>query len=196
MSILNDKAISALAENDLFLPYFGSKQRQNERGAKAISFGLSQCGYDISLSDKQFIVYDQSCFQSEGFVLDPKNFEDIGYQAPLTKTSDDSFFVLPARSMGLGISRELISIPDHVMILAFGKSTYARCGIILNVTPAEPGWTGHLTMNIANVSPFPVRLYCNEGIGQLVLFDCGEVGEAYSGHYQGQSEMVSVSKVG
>jgi dCTP deaminase len=195
MTILNDKAISALAENDLFMPYFGSKQRQNANGAKAISFGLSQCGYDISLSDKQFIVYDASCYQEQGFILDPKNFDDIGYQAALTQTSDDSFFVLPARSMGLGISRELISIPDHVMMLAFGKSTYARCGIILNVTPAEPGWTGHLTMNIANISPFPVRLYCGEGIGQLVLFDCGEVGEAYSGQYQGQDETVTVSKV-
>jgi dCTP deaminase len=196
MSILNDKAISALAENDLFLPYFGSKQRQNEQGGKAVSFGLSQCGYDITLSDKQFIVYDQSCYQEQDFAIDPKNYEDIGYAAPLVKRNDDCFFVLPPRSMALGISRELISIPDHVMMLAFGKSTYARCGIILNVTPAEPGWTGHLTMNIANISPFPVRLYCGEGIGQLVLFDCGEVGEAYSGHYQNQDEAVTVSKVG
>ena len=196
MSILNDKAIAALAENDLFLPYFGSKQRQNERGAKAISFGLSQCGYDISLSDKQFIIYDQSCYQSKSFVLDPKNFEDIGYQAPLTQTSDDSFFVLPARSMGLGISRELISMPTNTFAICQGKSTYGRCGLIANILPIEPGWSGYLTMSLINPNPFPVRLYCNEGIGQLVLFDCGQVGEAYSGQYQGQDETVTVSKVG
>lgn len=195
MTILNDNAIAALQENDLFMPYFGSKQRQNEKGGKAISFGLSQCGYDISLSDKQFMIYDRASYQPEEFVLDPKNFEDIGYKAILNRTANDSFFVLPSLSMGLGISRELISIPDHVMILAFGKSTYARCGIILNVTPAEPGWTGHLTMNIINPSPFPVRLYANEGIGQLVMFDCGQVGEAYSGHYQNQGAMVTTAAV-
>lgn len=195
MSILNDKAISALAENDLFLPYFGSKQRQNERGAKAISFGLSQCGYDISLSDKQFIIYDQSCFQSEGFVLDPKNFEDIGYQAALTQTSDDSFFVLPARSMGLGISRELISMPTNVFAICQGKSTYGRCGLIANILPIEPGWTGHLTMCLVNPMPFPIRLYANEGIAQVIFYDCGEVGEAYSGHYQNQGAMVTTAAV-
>jgi dCTP deaminase len=195
MSILNDKAISALAENDLFLPYFGSKQRQNEQGGKAVSFGLSQCGYDITLSDKQFIVYDQSCYSDEGFVIDPKNYEDIGYAAPLVKRSDDCFFVLPPRSMALGISRELISMPTNVFAICQGKSTYGRCGLIANILPIEPGWTGHLTMNLINPTPFAIRLYANEGIAQVIFFDCGEVGEAYSGHYQNQGAMVTTAAV-
>lgn len=195
MSIFNDKAISALAENDLFMPYFGSKQRKNERGGKAISFGLSQCGYDISLSDKQFIVYDQSCYQPQDFILDPKDFEDIGRQAPLNRTASDAFFVLPPRAMALGVSRELISMPSHVFAICQGKSTYGRCGLIANILPIEPGWIGHLTMNLINPTPFSMRIYANEGIAQVIFYDCGEVGEAYSGHYQNQGARVTTAAV-
>lgn len=194
MSILNDKAIAALQENDLITPYWGTKQR-TVNGHPAISFGLSQCGYDICLSPDVFRVYDNYCNRPQWNVFDPKAFDDIGRQVELTGSDNGDYFTLPARSMGLGVSLELISMPEHVFALFQGKSTYARCGLIANVMPAEPGWAGHMTMCFVNPGCFDIKLYANEGIAQMILFDCGQVGRAYTGHYQNQGAKVTLAAV-
>lgn len=196
--LLNDTEISKLAENDLFMPYVGEKRRTLDDGTKAISYGLSQAGYDIRLSPDQFLVFDgKSCKGENKPFLDPKlSSPTIPYDAPLVHGVGGSCFILPPHSFGLGVSLELISMPTNVIGICEGKSTYARCGIIINVTPIEPGWSGHLTMHIANPTPFPSRIYANEGIVQIMLVQLSEsVNEAYSGHYQNQGARVQLAAV-
>jgi dCTP deaminase len=194
--ILNDSAISKLAENDILMPYCGEKRRVLNDGRKAVSYGLSQCGYDIRLSPKQFLVFDNSSYQPMDYALDPKEETNAGWEAALVHGERGSFFELPPQSFGLGLSLELFNIPEDVFILFTGKSTYARLGLIVNVTPAEPGWSGFLTMNFINPTPFAIRLYSGEGIAQAVFFNCGKVAQAYTGQYQNQGEVVTTSKVG
>jgi len=195
--LLNDKEISKLAENDLFMPYVGEKCRQLPSGLKAISYGLSQAGYDIRLSSDQFLVFDGKEYRKTSRpTLDPKMAEFHGYEAPLVHGDSGSFFVLPPHSFGLGVSLELISMPANIMGLCDGKSTYARCGIIINVTPIEPGWSGHLTMHIANPTAFPARIYANEGIVQIMLVGLSsDVEQAYTGNYQNQGAKVQLAAV-
>jgi dCTP deaminase len=194
--LLNDKQISKLAENDLFLPYVGSKQRTLDNGTKAISYGLSQSGYDIRLSTVEFLVFESNEDSSPCRILDPKDFQAQPESAELIEYDDGSCaFFLPPHSHGLGTSLELISMPTNVFALCEGKSTYGRCGLIANILPIEPGWSGYLTMCLVNPTPFPIRLYANEGIAQLILFGIEEVGQAYEGLYQRQSAKVQLAAV-
>ena len=195
--LLTDKEISILAENDLFMPYVGEKKRTLDDGTKAISYGLSQAGYDIRLSPDQFLVFDGKHHKGANKpVLDPKLQEASPYHSVLNHGANGSWFILPPHSFGLGVSLELISMPADVIGLCDGKSTYARCGIIVNVTPIEPGWSGHLTMHIANPTAFPARIYANEGIVQIMLVQLSsEVEQAYSGHYQNQGARVQLAAV-
>ena len=187
--LLNDRQISKLAENDLFMPFVGEKRRTLDNGTKAISYGLSQAGYDLRLSDAEFLVFDKTA-KKLTTQLDPKLADDvIPYDAPLVHKDGSSFFLLPPFSYGLGRSHELISMPSNVIGLCDGKSTYARCGIIINVTPIEPGWAGHLTISISNPTPLPVRIYANEGIVQVMLCPIEEVGQAYTGLYQNSTRV-------
>jgi len=198
MPLLSDNQISKFSGFfDIFQPYVGEKRRSLDNGTKAISYGLSQAGYDIRLSPKQFLVFDGDGFYGH-VTLDPKRPDPtIPYEGTLVHCEGSSFFELPAFSFALGTSLELITMPDNVMGQCDGKSTYARCGVIINVTPIEPGWSGHLTMHIANPSPFPVRIYANEGIVQVMLYELDEaVDQPYSGAYQNQGECVTMSKVG
>lgn len=194
--LLNDNQISKLAENDLFLPYVGSKQRTLDNGTKAVSFGLSQAGYDIRLSSIEFLVFNFNEDSTLGDVLDPKSFQIAPDSVDLTEYDDGSCaFFLPPHSYGLGTSLELISMPNNVFALCQGKSTYGRCGLIANILPIEPGWTGYLTMCLVNPTSFPIKLYANEGIAQLVFFGIEAVGQAYEGHYQRQSAKVQLAAV-
>ena len=193
MTLLNDKQIAKLAENDIFLPFVGEKQRELDNGTKAISYGLSQAGYDIRLSSVEFLVFTPDNWAYE---LDAKLFKAEPTEAKLIEQEDGScFFFLPPHSHGLGTSLELISMPNNVFALCQGKSTYGRCGLIANILPIEPGWAGYLTMCFVNPTAFPIRLYANEGIAQLVLFGIEEVGEAYTGAYQNQSARVQLAAV-
>jgi len=195
MTILNDKAISTLAENDILMPYFGTKQRM-VGGHAAISFGLSQCGYDICLSDRSFRVFNGKDFRKDGRpTLDPKLMPTEGVEAPLNHGTEGCWYVLPPHSFGLGISLERFTMPNNVFALVEGKSTYGRCGLIANILPIEPGWNGHLTMCLVNPTAFGIRLYALEGIAQVVFFDCGEVGQAYTGNYQNQDAKVQLAAV-
>jgi dCTP deaminase len=168
-----------------------------DNGTKAISFGLSQAGYDIRLSSVEFLVFTVNSDNDVLWPLDPKRcFEAEPAEAKLVEQADGScFFILPPHSHGLGISLELISMPNDVFALCEGKSTYGRCGLIANILPIEPGWAGYLTMCLINPTDFPIRLYANEGIAQLVLFGIEEVGQAYEGLYQNQTARVRLAAV-
>lgn len=184
--LLNDRQISKLAENDLFMPFVGEKRRTLDNGTKAISYGLSQAGYDLRLSDAEFLIVDKT----SGGILNPKLADDTTpYESVLNHSNGSSFFRLPPFSYGLGRSHELISMPSNVIGLCDGKSTYARCGIIINVTPIEPGWAGHLTISISNPTPLPARIYANEGIVQVMLCPIEEVEKAYTGLYQNSARV-------
>lgn len=196
MTLLNDKQITRLAENDIFLPFVGEKRRKLDNGTKAISYGLSQAGYDIRLSSEEFLVFGLERWDSAPIELDAKHFDTEPTQAALIEQEDGScYFLLPDHSHGLGTSLELISMPNNVFALCEGKSTYGRCGLIANILPIEPGWAGYLTMCFVNPTDFPIRLYANEGIAQLVLFGIEEVGETYSGAYQNQGARVQLAAV-
>jgi dCTP deaminase len=198
MSLLYDKEIQRLAELDVFLPFVGEKRRSLDSGTKAISYGLSQAGYDIRLSPDSFLVFDGKEYKGRDKpTLDPKCMPISGYEAPLNHGKEGSWFILPPHSFGLGVSLELISMPPCIIGLCDGKSTYARCGVISNICPIEPGWSGYLTMCFVNSSAFPVRMYANEGVCQVMLHQLdGDVGQSYAGQYQNQSNVVMLSKVG
>ena len=197
MTLLNDKQIAKLAENDIFMPFVGEKRRTLEDGTKAISYGLSQAGYDIRLSPDHFLVVDGKTVKGTNKgELDAKLFNStIPYEAPLVHSKDGEYFRLPPHSYGLGVSLELISMPSDIMGICDGKSTYARCGIIINVTPIEPGWSGYLTISISNPTAFPARIYANEGIVQVMLMRINEVENAYTGNYQNQGANVQLAAV-
>jgi len=197
MALLNDKEISKLAELDIFQPYVGEKRRTLDNGTKAISYGLSQAGYDIRLSSKQFLVFDGDGLYRH-VTLDPKLSDPtIPYEGALIHHEGSSFFELPAGSFALGTSLELITMPNDVMGLCQGKSTYGRIGLVANILPIEPGWSGYLTMCLVNPTPFPMRIYANEGVCQILLFRLdGDVEQSYTGQYQNQGQEVTLSKVG
>lgn len=197
MTILTDKEISALADLDIFQPYIGEKRRTLDDGTKAISYGLSQAGYDIRLSPKHFLTFTDDGDYRPNLTLDPKLSDPtLPYDETLVHSASGSFYELPPFSFGLGTSLELITMPPNIMGLCDGKSTYARCGIIINVTPIEPGWSGYLTMHIANPTPLPVRIYANEGIVQIMLYKLSsDVGQSYTGHYQNQGATVQLAAV-
>lgn len=193
--LLNDKEISVLAENDVLFPFVGEKTRELENGTKALSYGLGHAGYDLRLSPKGFMIIDNNKSLE---ALDVKAFnQELMYEALVTEENGSSFFVLPPFSYALGVSTELISMPPNIMGICDGKSTYARQGTIINVTPIEPGWSGHLTICIVNPLAFPVRIYANEGIVQVMFVRLSEaVGQSYGdGKYQNQGANVTFAAV-
>ena len=145
-----------------------------------VSYGLSSYGYDIRVSNEYKVFTDvHNC------VVDPKAFNDksfVDIKAP--------YCIVPAHSFALARSVEYFRIPRDVIGLCIGKSTYARCGIVVNITPLEPEWEGHLTLEISNTTPLPAKIYSNEGIAQLVFLGADQVcGTSYKdrkGKYQAQ----------
>lgn len=162
---------------------------------KVISYGLSSYGYDIRLSNKEFKIFRRI----PGQTIDPKNFDSKNLEdSALHFDKYGSYFILPAHSYALGVAVEKITMPSDVIAIAVGKSTYARCGVILGITPSEPGWSGHLTIELSNSSSADVRVYANEGIAQLLFFKGEQCETTYSdraGKYQDQPEQVVFSKV-
>ena len=182
MSTLNDREITELALNHDFISPF-NKSLVTEG---IISYGVSSFGYDVILST-EFKQFRKVKDNGELVIVDPKKgFTEDEYE---TITHENSF-ILPPRSFILGRTVEKFKIPKNVLSICMGKSTYARCGIIVIVTPLEPAWEGTVTLEIFNSSDQPVRIYPNEGICQFIFLTGNEPDTTYAdrkGKYQGQT---------
>jgi dCTP deaminase len=161
--ILNDKQIDQLAREGMIEPYTDHLVRE-EDGHKIISYGLSSFGYDIRISN-EFYIFSNVCGSA---VVDPKNFPEEAMVKRVVQPHDA--IIVPPNTYVLGRSVEYVRMPDDVMTVCIGKSTYARCGIIVNVTPLEAGWEGHVTIEISNSTPLSAKVYAYEGILQVLFF--------------------------
>jgi len=156
MSIKPDHWIREMAKSHGLIEPFIEKQIRHE----AVSYGLSSYGYDIRVSD-EFKVFTNLY----NTVVDPKNFAENAFVNLRTQEC-----IIPPNSFALARSVEYFRIPRNILTICLGKSTYARCGIIVNVTPFEPEWEGHVTLEISNTTPLPAKIYANEGIAQVIFF--------------------------
>ncbi|AFZ60919.1 dCTP deaminase [Anabaena cylindrica FACHB-243] len=192
--IKNDIWITEMAKKGMISPFEPSLVRHFEE-LPVISFGLSSFGYDIRLSHEDFRIFKHI----PGTVVDPKNFNAENLEQTKLHTDENgSYFILPAHSYGLGVALERLEIPDNITVICIGKSTYARCGIIANVTPAEAAWRGYLTLELSNASSADCRIYANEGIVQLMFLEgapCAVNYEARQGKYQDQLGVVTLARV-
>lgn len=167
MSIRPDSWIKTMAkEHNMIEPFCENLVRQTEKThQKVVSYGLSSYGYDIRVAD-EFKVFTNV----HNSIINPKEFQDDSF----VEIKRD-ICVVPPNSFALARSIEYFRIPRNVLTLCLGKSTYARCGIIVNVTPFEPEWEGHVTLEISNTTPLPAMIYANEGIAQVIFFESKEV---------------------
>jgi dCTP deaminase len=177
MSILADKSIRELAQNHGMIEPF--LERQHRDGV--ISYGLSSYGYDARVA-REFLIFTNV----DSAIVDPKQFDEKTFVR-----REVDVCIIPPNSFVLARTVEYFRIPRDVMVICLGKSTYARCGIIVNVTPLEPGWEGHVTLEFSNTTPLPAKIYAGEGACQF-LFLRGDVPceVSYSdrkGKYQGQT---------
>lgn len=192
--ILNDTQIATLARKGMIRPFTQKLVRQ-AAGRPILSHGLGSFGYDLRLSPKEFKIFRHV----PGKVVDPKNFSPASLEpAELHRDAHGRFFILPGRSYGLGVAIERLHLPENVSALCLGKSTYARCGIIANVTPAEAGWQGHLTLEFSNASAADCRIYAGEGIVQMVFLQgepCQTSYAARAGKYHRQTDRITLPRV-
>jgi dCTP deaminase len=180
MGLKNDAWIRRMAmEHRMIEPYVENQVRNG-----VISYGISSYGYDIRVTD-EFKIFTNV----HSAVVDPKHFNPdsfVDFQGDVC--------VIPPNSFVLARTIEYFRIPRNVLTLCIGKSTYARCGLIVNVTPFEPEWEGYVTLEISNTTPLPARIYANEGIAQVLFFEADEVCEiSYAdrkGKYQAQKDIV------
>lgn len=192
--IKNDRWIHQMAMEGMIQPFEPQLIRRTDSNP-VISYGLSSYGYDLRLSPKDFRIFRHI----PGTVVDPKNFSPANLEAaPLHRDDHGEFFILPAHTYGLGVALERIEVPDNVTVICIGKSTYARIGLIANLTPAEAGWRGNLTLEFSNSSSADCRIYANEGVVQLLFLEgapCEVSYETRRGKYQDQPEQVTLAKV-
>jgi dCTP deaminase len=180
MSVKNDGWIRKMArERDMINPFAESQVREG-----VISYGVSSYGYDLRVAD-EFKIFTNV----NSTIVDPKQFDEksfVEFRGPVC--------IVPPNSFALARSVEYFKIPRSVLTVCLGKSTYARCGIIVNVTPLEPEWEGYVTLEISNTTPLPARVYSNEGLCQIVFFESAELCETSykdkKGKYQAQQGIV------
>lgn len=161
-----------------------------------ISYGVSSYGYDIRLSPSEFKVFKHV----PGTVVSPKSFSlDNLEDCQLKKDEEGEYFIIPANSYALGVALERLEIPRNITVLVIGKSTYCRCGIIVNVSPVEAEWKGHLTLEFSNSSSTDCKVFANEGICQLLFFEsdspCNVSYEDRHGKYQNQQHCITLPRV-
>ena len=160
-----------------------------------LSYGCSSFGYDLRLSGKEFLVFRHV----PGMVMNPKRFNPANLEPVALHHDDDGeYFILPGHSYGLGVALERLKVPENITVICLGKSTYARMGIIINTTPAEASWEGHLTLEFSNSSGADCRIYANEGICQLLFFEgdpCETTYQDRLGKYQNQPERVTLARI-
>lgn len=164
MGLLSDRAINELAEKKKMIEPFANKLVRELQGKKIVSYGLSSYGYDLRVHD-EFKVFT-NVYNS---IVDPKNFKADAFVSIKGDTC-----IIPPNSFALARSVEYFRIPRNILTLCIGKSTYARCGIIVNVTPFEPEWEGYVTLEISNTTPLPAKIYAGEGLAQVLFFKTEE----------------------
>ena len=180
MSIKSDHWIRRMAtEHDMITP-FEPLQVRTANGDKVVSYGTSSYGYDVRCSD-EFKVFTNI----HSATVDPKAFDEQSF----VDVRND-VCIIPPNSFALARTIEYLKIPRSVLTICLGKSTYARCGIIVNVTPLEPEWEGHVTLEFSNTTTLPAKIYANEGIAQMLFFEsdeeCATSYRDRRGKYQGQ----------
>ena len=161
MSVLSDKWIKKMAKEEKIIFPFVSKQVRKGK----ISFGLSSYGYDARVSN-EFKIFTNV----NSTTVDPKKFKMDGFVTKKSKVC-----IIPPNSFALARTVEYFKIPENIMVICLGKSTYARCGIIVNVTPLEPGWEGYVPLEFSNTTPLPAKIYANEGVAQFVFIKGNEI---------------------
>lgn len=181
MTILSDFSIAELAlKQKMIEPFVENQVKVDEKGAKIISYGNSSYGYDARVSN-EFKIFTNI----DSAIVDPKNFSDNSF---VNRTQD--VCIIPPNSFALARTVEYFRIPKDVLVVCVGKSTYARCGIIVNVTPLEPGWEGHVTLEFSNTTPLPAKIYAFEGACQFLFFKgdkpCKTSYDMRAGKYMGQ----------
>lgn len=195
MSVLADWEIRELAEEKGMIEPFVQNLISEDNGRRILSYGLSSYGYDIRLSPKQCLIFGRI---SEG-ECDPKDFKpDILKPSDLLEDEKGEYFLLPPYGYCLGVAQERLKLPRDVTVVAVGKSTYARSGILVNITPAESGWEGYLTLEISNCTGLFNRIYANEGITQLLFYrgnPCHTTYQDRKGKYQDQPKSVVFPQV-
>jgi len=182
MSIKSDLWIRRMAESDRMIePFEPDQVRAAADGERCISYGTSSYGYDVRCA-RDFKIFTNI----NSAIVDPKRFDENSF----VDFSGD-VCIIPPNSFALARTVEYFRIPRNVLTICLGKSTYARCGIIVNVTPLEPEWEGHVTLEFSNTTPLPAKIYANEGVAQFLFFESDEVCEhSYAdraGKYQGQT---------
>ena len=167
-------------EQGMIEPFEPGQMRESENG-RIISYGTSSYGYDVRCST-HFKIFTNI----NSAVVDPKDFASESFV-----DFEGDVCIIPPNSFALASTVEYFRIPRSVLTICLGKSTYARCGIIVNVTPLEPDWEGHVTLEFSNTTPLPAKIYANEGVAQMIFFESDEVCETSykdrGGKYQGQT---------
>ena len=181
MTIKSDRWIRRMVQEQGMIEPFEPGQVRSADAGKVISYGTSSYGYDVRCA-ADFKVFTNI----NSAVVDPKAFDANSF---VNFETDEC--IIPPNSFALARTVEYFRIPRNVLTVCLGKSTYARCGIIVNVTPLEPEWEGHVTLEFSNTTPLPARIYANEGVAQMLFFESDEVCEtSYAdrgGKYQGQT---------
>ncbi|OUD11719.1 dCTP deaminase [Thioflexithrix psekupsensis] len=181
MSIKSDRWIRHMAtQHGMIEPFAEHQIKQNTQQQPVISYGTSSYGYDVRCAN-EFKIFTNI----NSTIVDPKQFEAGNFVDRI-----DDMCIIPPNSFALARSVEYLRIPRDVLVICLGKSTYARCGIIVNVTPLEPEWEGHITLEFSNTTPLPAKIYAHEGVAQLLFLGAEQVCETSyrdrSGKYQGQ----------
>jgi dCTP deaminase len=179
MSIKSDRWIQRMARERRMIEPFSDRQIREG----VISYGVSSYGYDVRIAS-DFKIFTNI----NSTIVDPKNFDSRSFV-----DFEGDVCVIPPNSIALARTVEYFRIPRNVLVICLGKSTYARCGIIVNVTPLEPEWEGIVTLEVSNTTPLPAKIYANEGIAQMLFFESDEECEvSYAdkkGKYQGQKSL-------
>jgi dCTP deaminase len=180
MSIKSDNWIRRMADQQQMIEPFEHGQVRENAGGRIVSYGTSSYGYDVRCA-REFKIFTNI----NSTIVDPKRFDP---QSFVDLESD--VCIIPPNSFVLARTVEYFRIPRNVLVVCLGKSTYARCGIIVNVTPLEPEWEGHVTLEFSNTTTLPAKIYANEGVAQMLFFESDEVcATSYrdrGGKYQGQ----------
>ena len=180
MSIKSDRWIRRMALEQGMIEPFAPEQVRNANGGKIVSYGTSSYGYDVRCAN-EFKIFTNI----NSTIVDPKSFDPNSF---VDVTAD--VCIIPPNSFALARTVEYFRIPRKGLTICLGKSTYARCGIIVNVTPLEPEWEGHVTLEFSNTTPLPAKIYANEGVAQMLFLESDEVCETSyrdrGGKYQGQ----------